>query len=129
MRGRLFSTDRSEAAIQKLIMRDFHAMFPAWKSVKIQHFWTGMVCMMQHQIPFIGAIPNLSGAYAGFGYNSNGVAMASYVGAVLSDLAIGGAPVFEHPKLLDTQTPKLPLERYRRQPLALAYALKYLQDL
>lgn len=129
MRGGLFSTDRSEAAIQKLIMRDFHAMFPAWKSVKIQHFWTGMVCMTRHQIPFIGAIPNLSGAYAGFGYHGNGVAMASYAGAVLSDLAIGGAPVFERPKLLETRPPKFPLGRYRRQLLAPAYTLKYLQDL
>ena len=93
MRGGLFSTHRSEAAIQKLTMHDFHAIFPAWKSVKIQYFWTRMVCTTRHQIPFIGAIPNLSGAYAGFCYHGNAVAMASYTGAVLSDLVIGGAPV------------------------------------
>jgi hypothetical protein len=55
--------------------------------------------------------------------------MASYAGAVLSDLVIGGAPNFEHPKLLGTQPPKFPLGRYRRHLLAPAYALKYLQDL
>ena len=112
MRGCLFSTDRSEAAMQKLIVRDFHAMFPAWKSVKIQYFWTGMVCMTRHQIPFIGAIPNLSGSYAGFGYNGTGVAMASYVGAVsapasgsgvclkyLQDLQAGGLTALAAPHL------------------------------
>jgi hypothetical protein len=57
------------------------------------------------------------------------VAMASYARAVLSDLAIGGTPVFERPKLLETRPPKFPLRRYRRHLLAPAYALKYLQEL
>ncbi len=85
--------------------------------------------MTRHQIPFISAISNLSGTYAGFGYNGNGVAMASYARAVLSDLVIGDAPFFECPKLLETQPPKFPLGRYRRHLLAPTYTLKYLQNL
>ena len=78
MRGGLFATNRSRQMIKKEIRRNFGSTFPAWYNVYIEHEWYGLLCLNRSRIPYVGPIPNMPGAFAGFGYHGNGVAMASY---------------------------------------------------
>ena len=66
----------------------FSEMFPAWRDVTIDYEWSGLVALNRSETPYIGEIPGYAGGYAGFGYHGNGVAMASYAGALLSDLIL-----------------------------------------
>ena len=63
----------------------------------------------------------MPGAFAGFGYHGNGVAMASYSGAILSDLVTGTTPDFPYPKTMRTVPKRFPLGSYRRHLLRPLY--------
>ena len=55
--------------------------------VSIDYEWSGLVALNRSETPYIGEAQDTRG-YAGFGYHGNGVAMASYSGALLSDMVL-----------------------------------------
>lgn len=128
MRGGIFASARSEAKIKSLIRSDFEQMFPAWKHVETPHYWSGLVCMNAKGAPFTGPIPEMPGAFASLSYHGNGVAMASYCGTLLADLAQDKEPRLPYPEILQRQPSKFPLGRKRRWLLPPAYALMGLMD-
>ncbi len=128
MRGGLTSSDRSEAGIQRKIRADFERMFPAWAHVETPHYWSGMVCLSAGFTPFAGAVPDMPGAYAGFAYHGNGVAMGSYTGALLADQVLG-TQTLETPMLMQKAPAKFPLGRARRALMYGVYAGAALKDL
>ncbi|WP_438990293.1 NAD(P)/FAD-dependent oxidoreductase [Lentibacter sp.] len=128
MRGGLMSSKSAETRNKRKIRADFEAMFPAWAAIETPYYWSGMVCLAAGLTPFAGPIPKMPGAYAGFAYHGNGVAMGSYTGALLADQVLGARKL---------QTPKLMLQPPKRFPLGLArralmygvYAAATLKDL
>ncbi|MDU8910713.1 FAD-binding oxidoreductase [Aestuariicoccus sp. MJ-SS9] len=121
MRGGLRATPSAQAAIDRRIRADFHAMFPAWHEVEITHEWSGLVCLMPGLTPFAGPVPDHPGLFAGLGYHGNGVAMASHTGRILADLVQGRAPRALYPAAMRAVPRRFPLGRYRRALLAPAY--------
>jgi glycine/D-amino acid oxidase-like deaminating enzyme len=129
MRGGLVASPSAEAGITARARRHFEAMFPAWRDVDTPHGWSGMVCFSANRVPYCGPIPDLPGAYAGFAYHGNGVAMGSYTGALLADLAQGKPTRLPHPAVMRVDAPRFPLGRFRRALLPAGYALAGLRDL
>lgn len=129
MRGGLTATPRAERAISARIRKEFTAMFPAWRDVKITHEWSGLVCLMANLGPFVGAVPDCPGLFAGLGYHGNGVAMGSHAGMLLADLVIDRPPRSLHPALMQRPPARFPLGRFRRALLAPAYAAATALDL
>jgi glycine/D-amino acid oxidase-like deaminating enzyme len=129
MRGGLVASPRAEAAITARARRHFEAMFPAWRDVETPHSWSGMVCFSANLVPYCGPIPDLPGAFAGFAFHGNGVAMGSYTGALLADLVQGKQTRFLHPAVMQAHAPRFPLGRFRRALLPAGYALAGLRDL
>lgn len=129
MRGGLARTPRAETAIRARVRADFDAFFPAWRGVGTPHYWSGLVCLTRDLLPYAGPIPGMEGAFAGFGYHGNGVAMGSHAGAVLADLALGRAPDRPWPAPMRHVPRRFPLGRYRRALLRPAYLGYGLADL
>lgn len=129
MRGGLRATPGAQRAISHRIRRDFQRMFPAWRDVEITHEWSGLVCLMPGLVPFIGAVPDAEGLFAGLGYHGNGVAMGSYAGACLASLVRGAAPPGPFPSFIGQPPERFPLGRYRRLLLRPAYLAAELLDL
>ncbi|SDY59228.1 NAD(P)/FAD-dependent oxidoreductase [Citreimonas salinaria] len=129
MRGGLRVTPRAQAVIARKIRADFARLFPAWQGVRITHEWAGLVCLMARLVPFAGAVPDHPGLFAGLGYHGNGVAMASYTGALMADVVQGRAPRRPWPRAMQSIPPRFPLGRFRRASLWPAYAMGEAFDL
>ena len=122
VRGGLLSTPASEARALARARADFEAMFPAWRHVETPHGWSGMVCIARDRMPFVGEVPGQPGLFAGLCYHGNGVAMASYSGALLADLVRGVAPQRPYPAPMRAPLKRFELGRFRRAVMPFAYA-------
>lgn len=129
MRGGLHYTKRSNERIRQKIRHDFVGLFPAWRDVTIDYEWSGLVALNRSETPYIGEIPGYAGGYAGFGYHGNGVAMASYSGALFSDMVLDRIGTRPYPKAFQHIPTQFPLGRFRRYMLAPIYALAQSVDL
>lgn len=130
MRGGLRATPAAQAAIARRIRSDFAAMFPAWRNIEITHEWSGLVCLTASLTPFVGAVPDHPGLYAGLGFHGNGVAMGTEAGRILSALVMGQDPeVPAMPGILAQPPRRFPLGRHRRALLAPAYWMAETFDL
>ncbi|WP_299948420.1 FAD-binding oxidoreductase [uncultured Ruegeria sp.] len=127
MRGGLMSSPGAEARIRQKALRDFRRLFPVWASIDVTHIWSGMVCLARDLVPFAGPIPGQAGAFAGFAYHGNGVAMGTYCGRALARLALGQHS--ELPLPIERPPTRFPLGRWRRALMPPAYALLGLADL
>ena len=127
MRGGLTSSPRSEQKIRALLRRHFEGFFPKWTHVETTHSWSGMVCLSRNLVPFVGAVPEHQGLFAGLCYHGNGVAMGSYSGALLAQLVQGNTPDMPYSKVLQ-RLPRFPLGRARRLLMPPAYGLLSLLD-
>ena len=127
MRGGLISSPRSEEKIRALLRRHFDGLFPAWSHIETTHSWSGMVCLSRTLMPFVGAVPDHPGLFAGLCYHGNGVAMGSYAGYLLADLVRNKTPDVPYSKLMQ-RLPRFPLGRARRLLMPPAYAVLGLMD-
>ena len=123
MRGGLFSSPGFDARMHRTIRRHFEAMFPAWAHVETPHSWNGLLSLAPDLTPYAGPIPDMPGAFTGLSYHGNGVAMASYAGGILADLAMDRAPRTLYPEIMRKPPRKWPLGRFRRAMLWPPYAL------
>lgn len=128
MRGGVFTGATSEARAAARVRADFDAMFPAWRGVETTHGWSGLVCLARNRLPFVGAVPDQSGLWAGMCYHGNGVAMGSYSGALLARLVQGKQPDMAYPDALRAPLRRFGLGRLRRAIVPLAYARYWLAD-
>ncbi|SDF10124.1 NAD(P)/FAD-dependent oxidoreductase [Sulfitobacter delicatus] len=128
VRGGLLSTPGSEARALRRARADFEAMFPVWRHVETPHGWSGMVCIARNRMPFVGEVPGQSGIFAGLCYHGNGVAMASYSGALLAELVQGKTPRHPYPAPMRAPLAKFELGRFRRAVMPFAYAGFALSD-
>jgi glycine/D-amino acid oxidase-like deaminating enzyme len=129
MRGGLDARPGTEARIKRLIRRDFEAMFPAWKAVETPHFWSGLVNFSTSFTPYVGPVPEMKNAWVAMGYHGNGVAMASYSGALMADLIRGKRPALPYPAAMQRPLGRFPLGRARRLLLRARLPVMALQDM
>ena len=122
MRGGLISSARADARIERLIRRHFATMFPAWADVDIPFNWQGLLSISRDLTPFAGPIPDMPGAFTSLCYHGNGVAMATYAGALLADLAQGKTPDHLYPAIMQRPHKRYRLGRFRRAVLWPIYA-------
>ena len=112
MRGGLSAKPSDDKMMHGLIRRDFESMFPAWAQVDTPWFWTGLVCMTARLVPFVGEIPEMPNAFAGFGWHGNGIAMGTYAGKTLASMAIGDQ--LDVPEVLKRKPIRMPFGSRRR---------------
>ena len=114
MRGGLFSAPWADRRMHGNIRHHFERMFPAWRHVETPHSWHGLLSISRDLTPYAGPIDTMPGAFTALSYHGNGVAMATYAGALLADLAQDRTPRRPWPKIMQTPPDRWPLGRYRR---------------
>nr|WP_309502514.1 FAD-binding oxidoreductase [uncultured Roseovarius sp.] len=114
MRGGLFSGPWADRRMHSNIRSHFETMFPAWSHVETPHSWHGLLSIARDLTPYVGPIDTMPGAYTAISYHGNGVAMASYAGALLADLAQARKPTPPYPEIMRSTPKKWPLGRFRR---------------
>ncbi|MCX7558125.1 FAD-dependent oxidoreductase [Sulfitobacter sp. F26204] len=128
VRGGLMASPGSEARAIRRARADFEAMFPAWQHVETPNAWSGMVCIARNRMPFVAEIPDTPDMFASLCYHGNGVAMASYCGALLADLVQEKTPERIYPQAVQRPLAKFELGRWRRALMPIAYAGFALKD-
>jgi glycine/D-amino acid oxidase-like deaminating enzyme len=118
MRGGLKAHPTREARIEARVRADFNTMFPAWAGVETAHYWSGLVNLARDQTPYLGPVPGMENAWIAMAYHGNGVAMASYAGAIMADLIGGHTPELPFPTVMRAPLARFPLGRRRRILLA-----------
>ncbi|MDK3071617.1 FAD-dependent oxidoreductase [Sedimentitalea sp. JM2-8] len=128
MRGGLHASPASERGSRERTRKDFERMFPAWRHVPSANQWSGMVCLSRRLVPFAGPIPGRPGMFAGLAYHGNGVAMGSYAGKMLADLALSRSTDVALPAVLSAPMARFPLGSARRLVMPFAYLYYGLLD-
>ena len=96
-------TTRESAAI---LTRDMRSIFPQLAATRVAYAWGGRVGFTRDQFPHAGT--NADGLHYAAGYCGHGVAMATYLGALIARRIAGETIV--HP-LVDRAWPAIPLFR------------------
>ncbi|WP_323783758.1 FAD-dependent oxidoreductase [Thalassovita sp.] len=121
MRGGLGSSPKVDAALHRRTRERFEAVFPDWAHVETPYCWNGILAFSAKRAPYVGPIPEMPGAFVGFAYHGNGVAMGSYAGALLADLAQGKDPDRPYPALMRDVPMRFPFGKFRRMLMAPGY--------
>jgi glycine/D-amino acid oxidase-like deaminating enzyme len=127
LRGSVRSTSANLERTRRRARMDFDRMFPAWRHVETEYFWSGLICMTRDLMPFAGAIDGMENAFAALAYHGNGVTMAPYCGALMADIALGRKRL-EHPDIMQRRLPRFELGRWRRASLPPAFAWYKITD-
>ncbi|HMD33402.1 MAG TPA: FAD-binding oxidoreductase, partial [Vicinamibacterales bacterium] len=101
-------TPESTRRAASILREGLAHLFPTLASIRVEYAWGGRVAFTRDQMPHAGCLDGLH--YAG-GYCGHGVAMATYLGAIVGR-RIAGDPI-EHP-LVDDRFPPIPF--YRGNP-------------
>lgn len=101
--------------------------FPVLRTVGSDYFWHGRVCLSYDLTPHVGAAEGDPTVGYALAYMGSGVAMATYCGGLVADLAAGKAVPRDTP-LTSHSLPSFPLPVLRRVYLAGAYAIYGLKD-
>ncbi|MFI5178049.1 MAG: NAD(P)/FAD-dependent oxidoreductase [Vicinamibacterales bacterium] len=107
----------------EILAGDMRAVFPALASVRIDYAWHGTVGFTRDQLPHAGTTPD--GLHYAAGYCGHGVAMATYLGALVARRIAG--ETIAHP-LCDRAWPAIPLYDGRPWFLPLVGAYYRLKD-
>ncbi|WP_299349281.1 FAD-binding oxidoreductase [uncultured Maritalea sp.] len=127
LRGSVRASVQNMEKTKQIARADFDRLFPKWRKVETDHFWSGLICMSRDLVPFAGPIAGIDGAYAAMAYHGNGVSMAPYCGALVADMALGNQTM-PHAQLMQKQMRKFELGPLRRNLLPPAFAWYKLLD-
>lgn len=126
MRGGISATPAMDQKMHRMIRRDFETMFPALRHVETPWFWTGLVCLTGKRVPYVGSVPDMPGAFAGFGWHGNGIAMGTYAGRLLAELARGQDTRI--PNVMRGAPMRIPFGKHRRILLPPIYKALSIRD-
>jgi glycine/D-amino acid oxidase-like deaminating enzyme len=124
-RGGLGASPGAEARVRRALIRDFNAMFPAWRDVALEATWSGMVALSRHLVPFAGPVPGSKRVWASLCYHGNGVAMGSYLGHLTARALLGDDL---RPRAIKGPMRRFPLGGARRMLMVPVYAGLHLRD-
>lgn len=128
LRGAMRSTEAAHEQVRATARADFERIFPAWRKVETPYFWSGFVALARDLTPFAGPLEGLENAFGAMCYHGNGVAMGSYAGTLLADLALGRPTRHPLPDLMRRSPPRFPFGRHRRLILPLTYRWYHFLD-
>lgn len=124
-RGNVGASAKGQDAMRVKMKQHLAAMFPAWRHVDTPHFWSGLISLSRDLLPYAGPVPDRPNCWAGLNFHGNGVAMGTWTGARLADMALGRItelPVHTRP------LPRFPLPSLRRNYLHAAFVGYRLKD-
>lgn len=127
MRAGLRCSPQGDARMLRVIKGHFDRMFPAWQHVEAEFYWNGLLSIARDRTPYTGPIPDMPGAFTSMSYHGNGVAMASYAGALLADQVLDRPAQHLHPEIMKRPPERMPLGRFRRKLLWPLYAMAALR--
>ena len=121
-RGGIRGTPLEETATRRRLEGEFRTLFPAWREVGTEYFWSGLVCLARDMTAHVGPVPGMAGAWYALAYHGGGVSMASWAGAALADLACGASRTdYALPSILTRPMPAMPFPSLRPMYLRAAY--------
>ncbi|HJW84439.1 MAG TPA: FAD-binding oxidoreductase, partial [Anaerolineae bacterium] len=82
------STPYSTRQSALILRRGMLEVFPELRDFEVEYAWSGNVCFTRDRFPHAG---RLDGVHYALGYCGHGVAMATYLGAVMADAILGAA--------------------------------------
>ena len=127
LRGSVHATERAMQKTKKSARADFDRMFPDWRHVETEFFWSGLICMTRNLVPFAGPLPGLDHAWGAFGFHGSGVSMAPYCGAVLADMILGHSNL-PHPDFMKSTPRRFEMGSFRRHVLGPTFAWYAMKD-
>ena len=71
-------------------MTAFLHRFPELREVPVTHRWSGTMGFSRDGLPIVGAVPGMSGVFAGAGFTGHGFGFAWRSGQALVELALHG---------------------------------------
>lgn len=101
--------------------RAVREIFPQLEGIRYEYHWGGLVGMTRDHLPHLHEIA--PGLITGLGYNGRGVAMATVMGRILADWALG-VPA---PELAFPVTPLAPIPMHRFNQLGARMAIQGLR--
>lgn len=104
------------------IRADFERMFPAWADVGFDYQWNGLLALTRDRHMRVGPLGDWRDAWTGFAYHGNGVAMGSYTGKLLAELAARDRAPDDLPAIMRAPLRPFPLPRLRMLYIKGAYA-------
>ena len=124
MGGRGPLDDRGDPALFARLEATARRLFPGLGAVRFTHRWSGRVALTADHVPHLHE-PR-PGVLIGLGYNGRGVAMATVMGRLLAERALGASPA-------EIGWPVTPIEpirlhRWRLPAMALVVHWKRFQD-
>lgn len=88
-RGDTTASPSSGVAMRAWMERRLGEMFPAWKGVEIERFWSGLVCLSANRCAIAGSLPDDPSVLYGLAYHGNGVASGTWTGWALAQRLLG----------------------------------------
>ncbi|MEM8752592.1 MAG: FAD-binding oxidoreductase [Pseudomonadota bacterium] len=101
------------ARLRRRIRRDFERMFPAWAHVEADYEWNGLLALSRSRTQYVGPLEPWADAWTAFAYHGNGVAMGTYAGRLLGEMALGDLDPAELPPAMSGPPRRFPLPRLR----------------
>lgn len=128
-RGGLSGAPGEARHIRRRLQQQIGRYFPAWRHVPVTHFWQGFICLARDLLPHAGVFAGGGGFFHALAYHGNGVAMASWLGARIGQVAAGTLALDEAvPALLRRPLPAFPFPCLRKAYLRGAYGWYRLAD-
>ncbi|MGB0853745.1 MAG: NAD(P)/FAD-dependent oxidoreductase [Pikeienuella sp.] len=121
-RGGSSLSKRGDRYLETMIRREFETMFPGWRHIATSHRWTGLLSLARDRSLYTGPIPDMPGAFTSFAYHGNGVAMGSYCGKLLADMALGDLAPGDLPLPMRAPARKFPAAALRMAYIKAVYA-------
>ncbi|QDY71566.1 NAD(P)/FAD-dependent oxidoreductase [Qingshengfaniella alkalisoli] len=121
MRGGVNATPQAHERMRTYVRSEFDRIFPAWTGVETPYFWTGLACLSRNLTPYVGPIGDWPDAFASFAYHGNGVAMGSYCGMLMAELALGRKSHHICPDVIKAPPARFPFGRFRRALLPITF--------
>lgn len=122
-RGGIGGTAPEEAVVRRRLEAEFRTLFPAWREVSFDYFWSGLVCLCRDSVFHVGAMPGKHRAWYGLAFHGGGVSMASWAGAALAEMIAGTRKsAFQIPAPMRKPVPWIPAPSLRPLYLRGAYA-------
>lgn len=106
--------------LDKQVRQDFERMFPDWAHVEAEYKWNGLLALARDKNMYLGPLGDWPNAWTAAAYHGNGVAMASYAGSLLADLAVGARRHEDLPAVM-----RGPFRRFPMPRLKMAYIKAY----
>lgn len=122
VRGGTSLSERGDKYLKTMIRREFDTLFPEWRTVETTHRWTGLLSLARDRSLYTGPIPGMPGAWTSFAYHGNGVAMGSYCGRLLADMALGDLTPDALPLPMRAPARKFPAAALRMAYIKAVYA-------